>query len=448
MAILDDTICAPATVPGTGAVSVVRVSGPDALRACDAVVSLRRGCCSDAPGYSLRYGQIAGLDDVMVSIFRAPHSYTGEDSVEITCHASSYIVSEILARLCANGCRMAEPGEFTRRAFAGGKMDLAQAEAVADIIAADSEASHRLALTQMRGGYSKGLREVRDSLLRLSTLLELELDFSEEEVEFADREELRVLADSAQRRCRTLSESFKAGNAIKNGIPVAIVGAPNSGKSTLLNALLGDERAIVSPIAGTTRDTVEDVVVIGGVKFRLIDTAGLRESDDAIEAMGIERTRKAANGAMVVLGVVDGTSPDALDECSRLAAMTAEGQVFIPVWNKADLGGVCVSHGDGLRISALRGDGLDELRSRLVDAAGPLDRPDALVSNARHAAALGSAAASLRSLLDGLRAGLPGDLLAEDLRCAIASLNSILGDDLITPQETLNRIFEGFCIGK
>ena len=300
-----DTVCAPATSVGTGAVSVIRISGPESLRIVDKVVRFRSGSASESRGYVLKYGEIPGVDEVVAGIYRAPHSYTGEDSVELCCHASAYIAGRILELLCDSGCRLAEAGEFTRRAFVNGKMDLAQAEAVADVIASSSEAQHRVALNQLRGGYSAELGKIRAELLELTSLMELELDFSEEDLEFADRGRLEALLDDAIARCSSLADSFRLGNAIRNGVPVAIVGAPNSGKSTLLNALLHDERAIVSDVPGTTRDTVEETCVIGGVLFRFIDTAGIRETSDKVELLGIERSFNKAAGAEVVLGVVD-----------------------------------------------------------------------------------------------------------------------------------------------
>ena len=300
-----DTVCAPATSVGTGAVSMVRVSGPDSLAIVDKVVRFRSGSASESRGYTLKYGEIPDVDEVVAGIYRAPHSYTGEDSAELCCHASAYIVGRILELLTDAGCRLAEAGEFTRRAFVNGKMDLAQAEAVADVIASGSEVQHRVAMNQLRGGYSEELGKIRAELLELTSLMELELDFSEEEVEFADRGRLAALLDDAISRCTALADSFRVGNAIRNGVPVAIVGAPNSGKSTLLNALLHDERAIVSDVPGTTRDTVEETCVIGGVLFRFIDTAGIRETSDKVELLGIERSFSKAAGAEVVLGVVD-----------------------------------------------------------------------------------------------------------------------------------------------
>ena len=340
----DDTIVAPATVPGTGAISILRVSGPQALRIADTVLAGRAGQLKDARGYTLHFctahcedGKL--LDEVLCSVFRAPHSYTGEDSVEISCHASSYIVQELMCQLIAAGARSAEPGEFTRRAFLNGKMDLAQAEAVADLISSSSALAHRVAISQLKGGISSQLAAMRSQLVDLASLLELELDFSEEDVEFADRGRLKKLLDEVQGHIDRLRRSFRTGNAIRNGVPVAIVGAANSGKSTLLNALLGDERAIVSPIAGTTRDTVEETLSLDGTLFRFIDTAGIRETSDEIESIGISRTLSRLAAADVVFGVLDASQP--LPEIVRSAGEIAslvhfDRQVLVLLLNKWD----------------------------------------------------------------------------------------------------------------
>ncbi|NLZ19447.1 MAG: tRNA uridine-5-carboxymethylaminomethyl(34) synthesis GTPase MnmE [Bacteroidales bacterium] len=447
-----DTICAPATSVGTGAVSLVRISGPQTHAAVDRVVRFRSGTAADAPGYSLKFGEIADLDEVLVSLFRAPRSYTGEDAAEICCHASPFIVSSLLERLEEAGCRLAEPGEFTRRAFVNGRMDLAQAEAVADVIAASSAEQHRVAMNQLRGGYSAELRNLRRQLLELTALMELELDFSEEDVEFADRARLRTLLDTACSHCRQLADSFRLGNAVKNGVPVAIVGAPNSGKSTLLNALLRDDRAIVSDIPGTTRDTVEETCVIGGVLFRFIDTAGIRASDDEIERLGIERTFRKISEAEIVLGVIDATdSPAAIAEAvdGIVGKLEPKSQKMILLANKMDQAAAFHCRRSGLpvmEISAKTGQGLDGLRSALSAHAGLVSASGTLVTNARHAAALRSATNALRAVSDGLDRGLPNDLLAEDLRSALTALGSITGE--ITTDEVLGEIFSKFCIGK
>ena len=451
-----DTICAPATSAGTGAIAVIRVSGPDALAVVDRVVAFRSGTAAAAAGYTVKFGNAAGLDDVLVSIFRAPRSYTGEDAAEISCHASPYIVGALLDKLTEAGCRLAEPGEFTRRAYVNGKMDLAQAEAVADVIAASSAAQHRVAMNQLRGGYSAELRGLRGQLLELTSLLELELDFREEDVEFADRSRLRELLDTACAHCRQLADSFRLGNAIKNGVPVAIVGAPNSGKSTLLNALLRDDRAIVSDIPGTTRDTVEETCVIDGVLFRFIDTAGIREASDEVERLGIERTFRKIGEAEIVLGVVDASMPrEAVPAAISAIAERVDParQKLLILLNKADKSDASPCHSERseesyalLHISAKHGAGLEELRAALAARAGIASATGTLVTNARHAAALREAADALRAVSDGLDRGIPSDLLAEDLRAALASLGSITG--LITTDEVLGEIFSKFCIGK
>ena len=498
-----DTICAPATSVGTGAVSIIRISGPESLAAVDRVVRFRSGNACSSRGYVLKYGEIPGVDEVVAGIYRAPHSYTGEDSAELCCHASSYVVGRILELLTDAGCRLAEPGEFTRRAFVNGKMDLAQAEAVADMIASNSEAQHRVALNQLRGGYSAELGKIRAELLKLTTLVELELDFSEEDVEFADRGTLAELLDDAITRCTALADSFRVGNAIRNGVPVAIVGAPNSGKSTLLNALLNDERAIVSDVPGTTRDTVEETCVIGGVLFRFIDTAGIRETSDKVERLGIERSFNKAAEAEVVLGVVDAAGSPApgnpaddssvFSQIRKLVGMVdLNKQKLVLLMNKCDKisensnaasgssdasgnaagegllqgGSAATTHHnknviminnfvkslvpenivpDILWISAKRGFGLEELRKLLSSMVGKASADGVLVTNARHAAALRDAAASLRAVRSGLGT-LTTDLLAEDLREALASLGTITGE--ITTEEVLGEVFRGFCIGK
>ena len=460
---LQDTVCAPATKDG-GAVAIVRISGPEALACVDAVVSLRRGRACDAPGYSLRYGTAEGLDEVLVSIFRAPHSYTGEDSAEISCHASSYIVSELLSRLCAAGCRIAEPGEFTQRAFLNGKMDLAQAESVADLIAADSKAAHDLALRQLQGGYSSEFRALRDQLLTLASLLELELDFSEEELEFADRTRLRSLTEDVLSRVVKLRDSYRLGNAVKAGVPVAIVGAPNAGKSTLLNALLGEDRAIVSPIAGTTRDTIEEVMVMDGVKFRFIDTAGLRETSDPVEKLGVERSLRKLRSASIVVSLVEcagyhdgmqwpGEDTDAhlikvLSKCDLAEGGCPENADSHIVPGKCDLGEGGNWPEGVVLISAKTGAGMTELRDALRDCSGLAGnwQDESIVSSARHYNALCTAGEQLEDVLGAMRLGLPADLLAEHLRAAITSISSIIGE--ISSDQVLGEIFSKFCIGK
>ena len=457
----NDTICAPATAVSGGAIAVIRLSGPEALEIAGKVVTLKSGSIEKARPGTIRYGDIPGTDDVLVSVFRAPHSYTGEDSVEISCHCSAFIVKSILGLLVSAGARMAEPGEFTRRAYLAGKMDLAQAEAVSDVITASSEAAHRVALNQLRGHYSDELRSLRDAILELTALVELELDFSEEEVEFANRDRLAGMLLKARERVDALAESFRVGNAIKNGVPVAIAGAVNSGKSTLLNALTGEERAIVSDIPGTTRDTVEEVVTIGGVQFRFIDTAGIRETTDKIERIGIDRSFAAIARAEIVIGVIDTVGCDGTllptrsieDAAEELRKAVPEGTTLILALNKADLiagrTGTAQAPVDGaVLISAKTGLGLDALRERLAGYTAAAAE-GTVVTSARHHAALCKASESLRAVSSGMDAGIPTDLLAEDLREAVRALGRIWGEDLgITSQDTLNRIFERFCIGK
>lgn len=467
---LNDTICAPATLPGTGAITLIRVSGPEAFAVTDRVFRSRRGTLSEADGYSVLFGTIVDeamlqdsiVDDVLVSVFRAPHSYTGEDIVEISCHASSFIASRVLELLCASGARLAEPGEFTRRAFVNGKMDLAQAEAVADVISSSSSVSHRVAMTQLKGGYSAELSSIRDALVEITSLLELELDFSEEEVEFADRSRLRSLLVSASGRVRVLADSFRLGNAIKNGVPVAIVGEPNVGKSTLLNALVGDDRALVSDIAGTTRDSIEEHVTLEGIDFRFIDTAGLRESTEVVEKMGMERTWKMLSGADIVLAMVDATaSPAASSAFLKMLVdrMDFDCQQLVVLANKTDcnkkvndinnLVSLAGNEAITMDISALTGEGLPLLREtlvRLVRDRFQASSESILVTNARHHEALRLAADSLDAVLTSLSSGVPSDLVAQDLRSALYHLGTITG--AVTTDEVLGVVFSRFCIGK
>ncbi len=458
---LEDTICAPAT-SAAGAISIVRVSGPDTFRITDELVSFVSGDTAASRGYTIKYGRIfidaahsEELDEVLVSVFRAPHSYTGEDSVEISCHASGYIVKSILEAFASSGARMAEPGEFTRRAFVNGKLDLAQAEAVADLISAGSKAAHRVAMNHLKGEYSDNLRELRDKLLELTALLELELDFSEEEVEFADRSKLRAILDDSLNHIKRLSGSFRDGNAIRAGIPVAIAGAVNSGKSTLLNALVGDERAIVSDIPGTTRDTVEETMTLDGLLYRFIDTAGLRVTDDRIEQMGIRRSWEKLSQADIVIAVLDGSADisDNMKILSDIRGRMAGSQTLIPVTNKTDLSTAVEGT---LGISALSGTGLDELKKHISESQTKrFTLEDTVVTSVRHYEALVRAAESLELVRAGLDSGTASDLVAEDLRSAINELNCIFGDSgsfstsfAIDFQSVTDLIFGRFCVGK
>lgn len=445
-----DTIVAPATAAG-GAIAVVRVSGREALALCDRIFRGRRPL-AEADGYTVHYGEIMDsdriVDDVLATVFRAPHSYTGEDSVEISCHGSSYIVSEILRLLTAAGGRMAQPGEFTIRAYLTGKLDLSQAEAVADTIAASSRAAHALASTQMRGGYSDELEQLRDKLLHLTSLLELELDFSEEEVEFADRTTLRETMQRIGREIDRLRNSFSLGNAIKEGVAVAIAGAPNVGKSTLLNRLLNEERAMVSEIAGTTRDVIEERANIGGVLFRFLDTAGIRSTDDRLERMGIERTMESIRRAQIVIHMIDATLPEI--SCKPDFALRPDQQL-LTVTNKIDKAPATLTLPENvIGISAKQGTGLDRLYDALrgtVDTEA-LYHGDPVVSNNRHYEALTTAREALDRALEGLGNGLPTDLLSEDIRQVIHHLGSITARGAIAPDEVLQNIFSKFCIGK
>lgn len=466
---IEDTICAPATVPGTGAIAIIRMSGKDSFRIADKVVSCKGSTISETEGYKLRYGVAleadgTDLDTVLVSVFRSPHSYTGEDSVEISSHSSKYVVERLLQRLVDSGARMAGPGEFTQRAFVNGKMDLAQAEAVADVISSQNAAAHRVAYSQLKGGFSKELKTLRDELLKMTSLLELELDFSEEDVEFASRRELSALLDGALRHIHSLTDSFRYGNALRNGVPVAIVGAVNAGKSTLLNALVGDDRAIVSDIAGTTRDTVEETMTIDGTLFRFIDTAGLRTTQDEVEKIGISRSYKKMSEAEIVLALLDVTVPEEENEHSIsdiVNNLDVKSQKLIVLLNKVDVLGSninvsllnnTVSSPDEkvtkLYISAKTGFGLDALRTLLSDSqkTATLDSGQTIVTNLRHYQSLMSAAASLEKVRFSLTTSQTPDLLSEDLRQALHHLSSILGE--VTPDEVLGNIFERFCIGK
>lgn len=425
-----DTICALATAPG-GALGIIRVSGSQAFAAVSSICSV---CCESVAANTVRFTHIRQeqeiIDEAMVSVFHAPHSYTGEDSVEISCHGSRYILNKVLELLCQHGCRMANPGEFTQRAYLNGKIDLSQAEAVADLIASCNKTTHQMAMSQLRGHFSSELSRLREQLLKLTSLLELELDFSDhEDLEFADRSELQSLALDINRRIIRLAQSFETGNALKNGIPVAIIGAPNVGKSTLLNALVGEERAIVSDIQGTTRDAIEDTIQLGGITFRFIDTAGIRHTNDQIENLGIERSKAAAQRARIILLMTEPGVP-------YPDIPVRDDQTVIRIENKTDV------------FQAKHGIGLDQLRQQLIDAAPKADDSDIIVTSARQYEALTKAHENLQRVIDGLQMQLSGDLLSEDLRLVLDNLAEITGQGQITPQETLNNIFSHFCVGK
>jgi tRNA modification GTPase len=456
---VQDTICAIATAPGRGGIAVIRISGPEAVFFSDRIIKLKSGkAIATLPHQSLKFGYIYNkeeiLDEVIIALFRSPHSYTGEDTVEISCHGSLFIQQQILRLLYEAGCRLAMPGEFTQRAFINGKLDLSQAEAVADLISATSPAQHRLSMNQMRGGFGKELARLRATLLDFASLIELELDFGEEDVEFADRSHLLDMATGMESLIHRLADSFNVGNAIKNGIPVAIIGETNAGKSTLLNAIVGEERAIVSDIHGTTRDAIEDVVIISGHAFRFIDTAGLRHTGDIIEHIGIERALEKLEQAAIVLLVLDSTSASpSLSEI--LPAGIAEKKV-IKVFNKTDLLASDSRISDPLpeikaeeiHISAKTSTNLDRLKQLLVDlAAMPEIHPqDIVVTNARHHEALIQAHAAILRLISGLHSGLPEDLLTQDIRECAHYIGEITGE--ISTDEILGNIFSRFCIGK
>ena len=445
-----DTICALATAPG-GAIGIIRISGPQALEILSRVFTKD---VSAAPANTIHYGHIKNgaeiVDEVMVSLFRAPHSYTGEDSVEISCHGSRYILNKVLNLLIAEGCRQAGPGEFTQRAYLNGKMDLSQAEAVADLIASTNQATHQIAMSQLRGHFSSKLAQLREQLLKLTSLLELELDFSDhEDLEFADRSELMELTKTIDNHITHLSNSFETGQAIKQGIPVAIVGKTNVGKSTLLNRLLKDDRAIVSDVHGTTRDTIEDTIDIKGITFRFIDTAGIRQTQDEVEQIGITRTYAAIDKARIVLWLID--SEPSIKEINDILQRT-DNKKLIVIKNKADK--TDNNSYNSLKlpfisISAKFGKGIEELEQAIYEAADipTLTENDIIVTNARHYEALVRAHEHIQRVIDGLQMQLSGDLLSEDLRLTLDTLAEITGGQ-ITPNEVLGNIFKNFCVGK
>lgn len=445
-----DTICALATAPG-GAIGIIRISGPQSLEILSRVFTKD---VSAAPANTIHYGHIKNgaeiVDEVMASLFRAPHSYTGEDSVEISCHGSRYILNKVLNLLIAEGCRQAGPGEFTQRAYLNGKMDLSQAEAVADLIASTNQATHQIAMSQLRGHFSSKLAQLREQLLKLTSLLELELDFSDhEDLEFADRSELMELTKTIDNHITHLSNSFETGQAIKQGIPVAIVGKTNVGKSTLLNRLLKDDRAIVSDVHGTTRDTIEDTIDIKGITFRFIDTAGIRQTQDEVEQIGITRTYAAIDKARIVLWLID--SEPSTKEINDILQRT-DNKKLIVIKNKADKADNNSYNSLKLpfiSISAKFGKGIEELEQAIYEAADipTLTENDIIVTNARHYEALVRAHEHIQRVIDGLQMQLSGDLLSEDLRLTLDTLAEITGGQ-ITPNEVLGNIFKNFCVGK
>ena len=467
----EECICALAT-PAGGAIGIIRLSGSEAIRLTDKVfVSVSGKQLSAAKPNTLHYGEIKDkdghtIDDVLVSVFRAPHSYTGEDSTEISCHGSRYILQQVLQRLIEVGCRQAEPGEYTRRAYMNGKMDLSQAEAVADLIASTNKATHQMALSQLKGHFSSELTVLREKLLKMTSLLELELDFSDhEELEFADRSELRALAAEIEKKITTLAHSFETGNALKQGVPVAIVGKTNVGKSTLLNRLLHEEKAIVSNIHGTTRDVIEDTTLIDGITFRFIDTAGIRKTDDVVENIGIERTYQKMEEAKIVIWLLDAQPTEAEIEDMK---EKNQGKKLLMVFNKIDeisfdkavlssdensqtSSSISLSNENVsiLNISARTGENVSDLEQALVRAADipEITENDVIVTSARHYEALLRADESLSRVLESMDMGMSGDIIAEDLKMVLEELGEITGGQ-ISSQETLNNIFKHFCIGK
>lgn len=495
------TIAAVSTAPGIGGIAVIRISGPRAIEITDSIfVPIKKGHqLSTRTTHTITFGHIlqhdqSPLDQVVVSIYKFPHSFTGEDIVEISCHGSIYIQQSLLKLLISKGCRLAEPGEFTQRAFLNRRMDLSQAEAVADLIAAGNEAAHRIAMDQMKGGFSNKLNELRLQLLNLGSLLELELDFSEEDVEFADRQQLQTIATDLQQTISRLADSFQTGNAIKNGIPIAIIGETNAGKSTLLNQLLGDEKAIVSDIHGTTRDVIEDTIIMNGILLRFIDTAGIRDTSDKIEAIGIERTYKRIEQAQIILWMIDGTRlgdsfltqdliSDAQEMLTKIQSYIDKKQSLYIVINKVDLiteqalttniplliKGLnnvieknqnsensisnedkenTITHNQVITISATNGIGLDQLKEKLHQTITlpNISQGDIIVCNIRHYEALKKAEGAINRIIHHLSIGTSGDLIAEDVKECNHWLGSIIGE--ISSDEILNSIFSRFCIGK
>ena len=458
-----DTIIALATASGAGAIAVLRVSGPKAISVSNTLFkSIHDKNLLNQPTHTIHLGHIVDgdrvLDEVLVSIYKNPQSYTGEDIVEISCHGSSYIQQEILQLFIRNGCRSANPGEFTLRAFLNGKMDLSQAEAVADLIASDSAAAHQIAIQQMRGGFSSEIKKLREELLNFASLIELELDFSEEDVEFADRRQFEDLLQRIVKVLKYLIDSFSTGNVIKNGVPISIIGAPNVGKSTLLNALLNEDKAIVSNIAGTTRDAIEDELIIEGVKFRFIDTAGIRHTDDTVESIGIKKTFAKMAESQVIIQLIDASliskanTADILASLVETKAQYPEKETLV-VFNKMDLADKVLlskvfSELEPLHMSAKTGTGVELLKTKLLDMVhmGKLQNNDTIITNARHYDALRLALENIQKVQDGMQTGLSGDLLAIDIREALYHFGRITGE--ISTDDLLGNIFANFCIGK
>ena len=454
-----DTICAIATAPGSGAIAVIRLSGEAALKIADLVFKPANNTNKllEQKANTIHFGTISDnnqlIDEVLISIFKAPHSYTGENSVEISCHGSSHIQAKILELLIKNGARLAQPGEFTLRAFKNGKMDLSQAEAVADLIASSSESSRKVAMNQMRGGFRDEIQDLRHQLLNFISLIELELDFSEEDVEFADRKQLKILTDKIGNHLKTLIDSFKLGNVIKNGIPVAIIGEPNVGKSTLLNALLNEDKAIISDIPGTTRDSIEDVINLQGVLFRFIDTAGIRETEDTIENLGIERTFSKVEKAEIVLLMVDAIHDDLQNRITEIENKIADKKLLIII-NKIDVadrentGEELKSNYQSIEISAKYRKNIQKLIDKLLEISNiaNIKQGDTIVSNTRHYEALSKAYEAIERVSEGIDSLIPTDFLAMDIREVLHYLGEISGE--ITNDEILGNIFKNFCIGK
>ncbi|MDR2385564.1 MAG: tRNA uridine-5-carboxymethylaminomethyl(34) synthesis GTPase MnmE [Tannerella sp.] len=476
---MDNTVCAISTPLGTGGIAVIRISGKEAFDICDRIfISTRKGKLAEQQANTIVFGKIINpkseiynplpsqtfdaplIDEALVGVFRAPHSYTGEDTVEISCHGSIFIQQKILQLLVENGCRLAAAGEFTQRAFLNGKMDLSQAEAVADLIATQSASTHRMAMNQMRGGFSTELKELRSQLLDFVTYIELELDFSEEDVAFADREKLKTLSRNIEQKIGRLADSFRTGNVLKNGIPVALVGETNVGKSTLLNLLLNEEKAIVSDIHGTTRDVIEDKVNIQGITFRFIDTAGIRKTQDSIENLGIERTYRQIEQATIVLWLVDGTNvSEHIEWLTEKIFKRAAGKTIILIFNKIDklseeeldiLNSLFEPFNcERIHISAKLRLNTELLQEALLKAARipQIFENDVIVSNVRHYEALKNAQNSIKRVMESLENNLSGDFIAQDIRECIRYLGEITGSEIAT-DEVLGNIFSKFCIGK